>query len=72
MTRERTFTRRTALATAGAVAATALTAALAVGANFGLFGLAGADSDDVGTFTPASTDDSTTSTTLPEVEVETR
>jgi len=35
--------RRTALATAGAITATVMTAAIALGANMGLFGLASAD-----------------------------
>jgi hypothetical protein len=44
---------RKALALAGAVAVSAMSAAVAIGANFGLFGLASQPAPRVGTFIPA-------------------
>jgi hypothetical protein len=42
--------RRKALAIAGAISISAMTAALAIGANFGLFGLTGGSGTQVGNF----------------------
>jgi len=46
--------RRKALATAGAVTMTAVAGVIALGANFGIFGLAD-DTSKVGNFTPVDT-----------------
>lgn len=57
--------RRSALATAGAVALTAATAAVAIGANFGLFGLTDGHAR-IGKLSPvAATSSSVPSTELP-------
>lgn len=48
--------QRKALAVAGAISVTAMSAALAIGANFGLFGLAASPDARVGTFTAANSE----------------
>jgi hypothetical protein len=46
--------QRKALAIAGAISISGMSAALAIGANFGLFGLAAQQSQQVGNFAPAA------------------
>lgn len=48
--------RRKALAIAGAISISAMTAALAIGANFGLFGLTGGSGTQVGNFAAEAPD----------------
>lgn len=48
--------QRKALAVAGAISVSAMSAALAIGANFGLFGLAASPDPTVGTFTAANSE----------------
>jgi hypothetical protein len=60
--------RRKLLATTGAVSLTAAAAVVAVGANFGLFGLAG-DGAKAGHFEPVSSSATTAPRTTPSTEV---